>query len=198
VTNTSPAPYATDGTDFRGAVRHYRTIALKRFAKFAVVFVPMWVQIFVWKIGYLLPVAIVGFVGLFFIAVLLYARVTLTRKCSRVFRTYPLEFRGPVEKVRLERPSTLFLRLGGKGADSLTMRAKDPLGGSGWPENIANGVWFAGDELFGGAAIVPGTGELLFMQPQDWNQLSNQREAAGTERIAKAKHAGIKRAARRR
>lgn len=72
------------------------------------------------------------------------------------------------------------------------MRAKDPLGRPGWPANIAAGVWFSGDDPFGGAAIVPGTGELLFMQPKEWVLLAEERKNAGVERISRAKRGGIK------
>jgi hypothetical protein len=63
-----------------------------------------------------------------------------------------------------------------------------------WPADISQGIWFAGDDPFGGAALVPGTGELLFMQPRIRELTAEQRENAGPERIRRARRAGIKRA----
>jgi hypothetical protein len=193
--DTQPAPYATDGTDFRGAVRYYHGVVLKKFLKVFPVFLILWVQIFVTQIGYLLPVAIVGMFGVAFTLFLLVGRLTLIRRCSRVFRTYPLEFRAPVEKYSMESTHTLFLRFGGQGGTPFTLRAKDALRGR-WPVGITDGVWFAGDEPFGGAFIVPGGGEMLFLQPKDWTEAEEYRNAAGAERIEKAGRAGIKRPAR--
>jgi hypothetical protein len=63
---------------------------------------------------------------------------------------------------------------------------------SGWPTDIEDGFWFAGDELFGGIAFLPHTGELLFMQPQEWILMREQRANADSERVMRAKCAGIK------
>jgi hypothetical protein len=199
MSDSTPVPYATDGTDFRDALKYHYGVALKRFAKFGLPCAAMFVQMYLWPMdyrGYLLPVAIVGLFGFVFTSVLFYARTSMTWRCSRVFRTYPLEFRGPVEKVKLEKyaRSRLHLRFDTQADESATMLAKSVLGGNGWPEGIANGVWFAGDDPFGGAAIVPGTGELLFMQPSEWALSAKERESAGEVRIKQAKRAGIKRA----
>jgi hypothetical protein len=193
----TPVPYATDGTDYRGAVRYHYALALKRFVKFAAVFTPLWVQLFIWKIEYLLPLAIVGFIGLLVTLILFCSRMFWIRKCSRVLHTYPLAFRTPVEKVDLQPPTTFFLRLGTgdkRDDEARTLRAKKLTGRPGWPADIAQGIWFAGDDPFGGAALIPGTGELLFMQPRIRELTAEQRENAGPERIRRARRAGIKRA----
>lgn len=190
------APYATDGTDARGAVRYHYGVALKRFVKFFPVFLLMWVQLFVWQSGYLLPVAIVGFFGALWTLLLFGSRMVRVWKCSRVLRTYHLQFRTPVEKIGQESSHTLYLRLGGRGDRSFTLRAKDVVGRGGWPAGITAGVWFAGDEPFGGAIIVPGSGELFFLQPKDWAARDEDRNRAGLERIERAGRAGIKRPAR--
>ncbi|MGW0550018.1 hypothetical protein [Streptomyces altiplanensis] len=190
------ASYATDGTDFRGALKHHYVFALKRFAKCFVIFVPMIVLLFVTGIDYLAPLAVVGFTGLLITVVLFFSAVSWTWRCSRVFRTYPLSFRGPVEKLDSRSGGKLVLRLGEEGTDgSLVLSAMDPLSRSGWPGGIADGVWFAGDDLFGGAAIVPGTGELLFMQPRAWKELSESRKQADADRIGRARRAGLRRRA---
>lgn len=199
VSETAHAPYATDGTDFKGALSYYYRSALTRFAKLGLPSAALFVQMFLWPMdyrGYMLPLAIAGMVGFLVAFFLFYGRLFLTWRCARAFRAYPLEFRAPVEKVKLERPLRLHLRLGAQAGQSVTLLAKDPLGRSRWPDGIAHGVWFAGDEPFGGAAIVPGSGELLFMQPTEWASSAKERESAGEVRIGQAKRAGIKRAVR--
>ena len=191
--NTPPAPYATDGSDFRGAVRYYHVVAVKNFLKFFPVFFLLWVQLFVFHLDYLLPVAIVGMFGMVFTLILLYGRLTSTRRCSKIFQTYPLEFRTPVEKIGMESTHTLYFRLGGQKGTPFTLRAKDALGRGRWPVGIVDGVWFAGDEPFGGAMIVPGGGELLLLQPRDWREREEDRGTAGPERVERAARAGIKR-----
>ncbi|MFI6013091.1 hypothetical protein ACIBAG_30470 [Streptomyces sp. NPDC051243] len=197
VSETVQAPYATDGTDFKGALWYYYRSALTRFAKLGLPSAALFVQMFAWPMdsrGYALPFAIAGMFGLLTAFFLAYGRLFLTWRCARVFRTYPLEFRTPVEKVKLERPLRLHMRLGDKTGQPVTLLAKDPLGRSRWPDGIANGVWFAGDDPFGGAAIVPGSGELLFMQPSEWPLSAKERESAGEVRIQQAKRAGIAKA----
>ncbi|GGZ39224.1 hypothetical protein [Streptomyces poonensis] len=194
---TAPAPYSTDGTDFRGALKYYYGVALKKFAKWGIPWVILWAQMFAWPMeyrGYMLPFSIVGMIGFVFTVFLFGGRMRLTWRCSRVFRAYPLVFRGPVEKVKLERPLRFHLRFGKQAEQLPTLLAKEPLGLNRWPEGIANGVWFAGDDPFGGAAIVPGTGELLFMQPSEWGLSAKERDTAGEVRIKQAKRAGIKKA----
>lgn len=194
--DTPPAPYATDGTDFQGALRHHYRVALQNFIKFFPVFVLLWIQIFFTRSDWLLPVAIVGMLGMVWTLFLLAGRVGSTRKCAKVFRTYPLEFRTPVEKIGMESTHTLHLRFGDQKGTPFTLRAKDAVGRGRWPVGITDGVWFAGDEPFGGAMIVPGGGELLFLQPRDWRAREEDRTNAGPERVEKAKRAGIHRPTR--
>lgn len=188
---TSQAPYATDGTEFRAALKYHYVTALKRFVKYFVIFAPMFVVVFVTGIDYLLPLAIVGFIGLLIALIFFWAALSWTWRCSRVFRRYPLVFRGPVETLQLKGNRVRVLCLGEKGADrSPVLLAVDPLARPGRAKTL-DGVWFAGDDVFGGAALVPGSGELLFMQPRDWDLISGQREKAGTERTKRARQAGL-------
>ncbi|MEU6349070.1 hypothetical protein ABZ896_07060 [Streptomyces sp. NPDC047072] len=191
------ARYATDGTDFRGAVRYHYRVAVRNFLTFFPVFLLLWVQIFFTRIDWLLPVAIVGMFGVVWTLFLLAGRVSATRRCAKVCRTYPLAFRSPVEKIGMESTHTLYLRLGDQKGTPFTLRAKDALGRGRWPVGIEDGVWFAGNEPFGGAFIVPGGGEMLFAQPKDWTARNEDRDNAGAERIEKAARAGVKRPARR-
>ncbi|GGY19961.1 hypothetical protein [Streptomyces djakartensis] len=191
VQEVSRAPYATDGTDFQGALKHHRTAALKRFAKRAAVFGPMWLQIFVTRTEYLLPIALMGFFGVLVSPLLLFSALWWGRRCSRVFRTYPMVFRGPVQRISLERNNGFVIRLGGGSSGSPTMAGRN-LSGKGWPASGSAGVWYAGDDLFGGVGLVPTSGELLFMQPHDWPLTSAERANAPADRVAKAEQAGIK------
>jgi hypothetical protein len=191
VQEESRAPYATDGTDFQGALKHHRAKALKRFAKRAAIFGLMWLQIFVTRTDYLLPLAIVGFIGLLISMIRLSSSLSWVRRCSRLFHTYPVVFRGPVQQISVERNNCFTVRIGRESSGSPTMAGTN-LSGEGWPAGGSAGVWFAGDDLFGGAALIPITGELLFMQPHDWPLTSEQRANAPADRIAKARQAGIK------
>ncbi|MGP3981250.1 hypothetical protein [Streptomyces sp. KR80] len=190
VSESSQAPYATDGTDFRGALRHHYIFALKRFAKRGPIFLAVWLLAFYSEIDYLFLPGLVGFFGFIVTVIFLWSRVLWILKCSRVFHTYPLEFRGPVTNVRKD-GELLSFRFHGQGQEA-TMRAKDPLGRRRWPEGISDGVWFAGDDPFGGAAIVPGSGELLFMQPNAWRLFAGERKNAGPERIRRSWRAWIR------
>ncbi|GAB2735544.1 hypothetical protein [Streptomyces bullii] len=115
------SPCGTGGTDFQGAVKRHRTRALKRFAKRAAMFGPMWLQIFVTRTDYLLPIAIVGFLGLLISAIRLSSALSWTRRCSRLFRTYPIAFRGPVQQMGIERNNCFIIKLGRDGSGSPTM-----------------------------------------------------------------------------
>ncbi|MEU6846160.1 hypothetical protein ABZ930_30220 [Streptomyces sp. NPDC046716] len=71
-----------------------------------------------------------------------------------------------MEKMGREGGSTLYPCLGDRSASPFTLRAKGVLRG-GWPPDITNGAWFAGDEPFGGALIVPTCGDMLLLTPRD-------------------------------
>ncbi|MEU3709674.1 hypothetical protein [Streptomyces catenulae] len=193
--NPVPAAYSTDGTDFDGALTyHYRT-ATKKFLKTFPVFFLLWVQLYVFQNNYLIPVALIGLFGGLAVLLAFWQRMSLTRKCARVLRTYPLEFRTPVEKDGENASHTVLLHIGGGPGDAVTQRAKEVLSRSGWPE-MAAGFWFAGDDPFGGVALVPGTGELLVMQPKHWADSAKARESAGPDRKHRAARARIARPGR--
>ncbi|WP_343244008.1 hypothetical protein [Streptomyces sp. SID13726] len=182
-------PYATDGSDFRGALRYHYVYALKRFARLGPIFLVVALLVFLLEIDSLFLLGAAGWIGLVFTLIVLWSRVLWIKKCSRVFHTYPLEFRGPVTKVNRD-GELFFLRFADQGNEA-TMCAKTPLKCSSWPDGIADGMWFAGDDPFGGAAIVPGSGELMFMQPTAWKLLADRRKGAGAERNRRAWRAWI-------
>lgn len=179
----------TGEIDFRAVLRRCRASALKRFLKLGPAFLVVFLSVFYLEVGYLLPLGMVGCFGLAFTVISLWSRMLWITKCSRVFHSYPLEFRGPVAKVNRD-GDLLFLRFADQSNEA-TMCAKSPLKSRSWPAGIADGVWFAGDDPFGGAAIVPGSGELLFMQPTAWKLLAEKRKNAGVERNKRARRAWI-------
>jgi hypothetical protein len=192
MTGTEQATYATDGTDIRGVVRHHYAYVLKRFVKYFVIFAPLVVVVPVFKKGYLIPLGVVGAPGVFMTVIFLGIGMNWIWKCSRVLRTYPLVFREPVEKEHVGSGTAVLLRMGERGAGrSPVMAAKVMAPHSGWPTGIERGVWFAGDDTFGGVALVPGSGELLFMQPREFKLTPAARRDAGDDRRRKARKAGI-------
>ena len=63
-----------------------------------------------------------------------------------------------------------------------------------WPKEAGQGgAWFAGDLAFGGVMIVPGSNDMLFVQPADWKKYEQERAQADPQRRALAEHAGISR-----
>jgi hypothetical protein len=184
------APYATDGSDFRGALRHHYAVALKRYAIHLVIWVPVTLTILVWEEMGALGL-FVGPICLFLTGVAFYSRISATRRCSRVFHVYPLEFRGPAEVVH-EEDESITLRFNDDGADdSVSMQVEIAEIFGVLPEGTMSGIWFAGDDAFGGAGLVPGTGQLLFMQPRDWDTRAELRQSASTDRVDKAWRAHI-------
>lgn len=180
----------------RASVRRAYVVTVTRWLRFFVPSVAVFAGVLVTGIGWLLPLAIVAFALLVYTGMVLWARLSLLGRCSRVLRAYPeAEFRAPVEKVELQRSEKRYvLRLGGgAGAESPEQRATVFGGGLRWPEGIADGVWFRGDDAFGGVAVVPGTGDVLFMQPRNWDSAERFRRAAGPAREATARQAGTDR-----
>ncbi|MHC5260642.1 hypothetical protein ACYSUO_22400 [Streptomyces sp. UC4497] len=184
---------AVDGAEIREAVRRHYRFAVKRFTLHSPVFVALWVLFMVSHTGFLVPVGLVGILGAVYCLQMLARRVGCTWLCSRAFRAYEAEFVSSVKKVRQEGGGVLFLLLGQERNPMWTMRAHKASKKGVWPKDIEAGVWFAGDRLFGGAAFVPGSGELLIMQPNGWKLWAPERKSAGAERIARARRAGIRR-----
>lgn len=118
--------------------------------------------------------------------------------CEKVLGTYPLEYR-----TRLSRKGSEWKYLGDvhtvrlsvrgqHGAPSL--RAVNASTVRRWPKEAEEGgAWFAGDPAFGGVMIVPGSNDLFFVQPADWQKYEQERAQAGPERRTLAEQAGISR-----
>lgn len=189
----SQASYATDGSDHRGAVHFLYAALVKRYillvlCSLAVMAVPL-----VTRATYSIPLMGVGLLGVILATVYWFDQLRWVRQCARVLSVYDFEFRAPVEKLELWRGGRRFLVLGVEEDASPEMLAREPMGHPHWPKRIGDGVWFAGDDAFGGALLVPGTGELMCMQPLAWDALEGWRNEVGAERMAKAKRAGLDR-----
>ncbi|WP_070010641.1 hypothetical protein [Streptomyces abyssalis] len=186
-------PYATDGSDRRGVVRHHRAVLLRRYAMLLCVVAALVALVFATQSDYAVmaaPAAVLAFfVGTGFCG----EQMRTVLFAARVLDVYDFTFRAPVEKLNLRSSGKRSLRLGGAGsADerSPELAAHQPLGKL-WPKNIEDGVWFAGDEIFGGVVMVPRSGELMRVQPLQWDELGAERSRAGAERIEKAARAGL-------
>lgn len=187
------APYPTDGSDYRGAVKHHYWVAFKRFAKYMSIFVSMYALAILTQIDYLFPLLVIGLIGSMITTLASWGALTLIFRCWRVLRTYPMEFRRPVEKGEESRGARLALRFGDTDEVHPPLMRAIAVTRPGWPQRMSEGVWFAGDDAFGGVALVPESGELLLMQPREWDLSADARAEAGEERVRKAKRAGIKR-----
>ncbi|MFE9441478.1 hypothetical protein ACFYO2_21265 [Streptomyces sp. NPDC006602] len=118
--------------------------------------------------------------------------------CEKVLHTYPLEYRTRVSKKGSEWKylgdvHTVRLSVRGQhGAPSL--RAVNASTVRRWPKAAEEGgAWFAGDQAFGGVLIVPGSNDMLFVQPADWKKYEQERAQADPQRRALAEQAGISR-----
>ncbi|MFF6977160.1 hypothetical protein ACFZAV_05280 [Streptomyces sp. NPDC008343] len=133
-----------------------------------------------------------------FVLLFLLIRVRHGRRlgvCEKVLRTYPLEYRDRVDKRGSERlllgtVHTVKLSVRGQHG-ARTMRAVNASTVRRWPQGAENGAWFAGDPAFGGVMVVPGTGDMLFLQPAEWQKYEDERAQADPQRHALAAQAGI-------
>jgi hypothetical protein len=184
--------YATDGTDRRGPVKYHYTVLVRRCLLIAVSGIAMVVlPLVLGGVRYLGPFIAVGMLALLLGTKFWLPQLGWAWKCARVVKVYEFEFRSPVQKSNLHGRGRRFLTLGNGG--SPRMSAREPLYSDRWPKEIARGVWFAGDDVFGGALLVPVTGELMFVQPENWAVHEKARQQAGAERREKAERAGLAR-----
>ncbi|SCK42521.1 hypothetical protein [Streptomyces sp. WMMB 322] len=187
----TPAPYPTDGSDHRGPVNFLYAALLKRYAVLVVSSLVLMAVPLVTRAASLIPLMGVGLLGIALATVFWFDQLRWVRQCARVLSVYSFEFRAPVYGLELWRHGKRVVVLGYQGLKSPDMVAREPMGHPRWPDAIADGGWFAGDEVFGGVLLVPGTGELMCMQPLDWDDFEQWRKEAGEERRAQAKRAGF-------
>lgn len=189
----SQAPYATDGSDRRGVVNYLYAALLKRYLLLVLLSLALMAVPLVTRATYLFPLMGVGLLGVVLATVCWFDQLRWVQQCARVLSVYTFEWRSPVYQLELLRHGGRVLVLGYEGLESPDMCAREPMGHPCWPERIAEGAWFAGDEVFGGALLVPGTGELMCLQPLDWDAFDEWRAAADEERRSMAKRAGLDR-----
>ncbi|OEV30338.1 hypothetical protein AN219_11550 [Streptomyces nanshensis] len=190
--SVSAVPYATDGTDLRGALRHHHLVIARRFVWLVLVAASIGSVPLITEVSYFFPLIVVAVMSLVSGTVVLVQQLSWLRHCARALRVYDMQFRTPVEKLGRQSGGKRVLRLGEGEQRSPKLSARQPRGLD-WPETIRDGVWFAGDDMFGGALLVPGTGELMLVQPQDWAALRGQRNQVGVERQQTAERAGFNR-----
>lgn len=185
-------PYATDGTNSRGAVEHHRSVLWKRYATLVPACLAVAATVPVTKSDYAVPLAPIAVLTLLVGTRYWFEQYRSVRIAARVVDAYDFTFRAPVEKLSLRGSGKRSLRMGSADAASPKMAAHQPLGKQ-WPERIEDGVWFAGDDVFGGVVLVPGSGELMLAQPLNWDELAGERNRAGAERMERAQRAGLDR-----
>ncbi|WP_338673283.1 hypothetical protein V1460_09385 [Streptomyces sp. SCSIO 30461] len=118
--------------------------------------------------------------------------------CEKVLRTYPLEYRTRVAKKseQWQLLGTVFtIRVSTRGQHGAPlMRAINASTVRRWPKGAeGGGAWVAGDLPFGGVVILPGTNDMLFMQPADWQEFARERSEADPVRSRLAQRAGLTR-----
>ncbi|GAA2296490.1 hypothetical protein GCM10010402_63710 [Actinomadura luteofluorescens] len=183
-------PYATDGTDRRGPVRYHYKVLVRRYLLLVAVGAAMVAVPLVADVRFLYPFVGAGLVALPLGTRFWLPQIFYLRKCDRVLKVYEFGFRSPVRKSNLHGRGVRLLTVG-DGAPR--MSAREPLFSDRWPRGIERGAWFAGDDPFGGVILVPGTGELMCMQPATWLAHDRDRLQAGPERQNRAERAGLAR-----
>ncbi|MEU6578346.1 hypothetical protein [Streptomyces sp. NPDC046805] len=116
-------------------------------------------------------------------------------QCRKVLSHYPLQFHSRVVKKNsqwTEYGNVYEIKVSMRGEHGAPlMKAINAAGRRRWPQGAENGAWVAGDLVFGGVMVVPGSNAMLFLNPADWDKLASRREQADAERIARAEQAGI-------
>lgn len=184
-------PYATDGSDYRGPLEFHRSLLTKRIAVILLVVAVLVGLVIVTKIDLLFPLLPLSIVSFVVGSWAWREQLRWLGQCARILKVYRFRMRAPVETVDQRSGGKRTLRLGAGPERSPKMFARQPMGQSVWPKRIPEGVWFAGDDVFGGVVLVPGTGEMLVLQPLDWQAAQSKRSEAGPERQEMAKQAGL-------
>jgi hypothetical protein len=185
------APYATDGTDHQGPLAYHRSVLLKRYPLILVstgVLVGLVVLV---KSDYLIPLAPMA--ALLFVMGTrgLTGELLAANRFARVLKVYRFTHRAPVKVLHRARGGKQLFRLGAGEQESERLIGSQLGGEKDWGRRVGDHVLFAGDDLFGGVLMVPGSGELVFVRSNDGPALQPQRAAAAPERKDMAKRAGI-------
>ncbi|MFG2139259.1 hypothetical protein [Streptomyces sp. NPDC048650] len=196
-----------EAPDVEQVLRHNSALRNRHVAGRLAIGVPLFVSPFVlYSLGVpdsfftMLPLVPGGFVLIFLALRLIHGR--RLGVCRKVLHTYPLEYRTRVErKAEGDRNGEAWKYLGTIHTVKLSsrgqhgaprMRAVNASTVRRWPKVAEDGgAWFAGDPAFGGVMIVPGSNDMLFMQPASWAKFEKERAQADPARIARAQQAGI-------
>jgi hypothetical protein len=184
-------PTGFEELDQRRVVRRHRAVLLQRYAMLlagaaALCVMPFWADVAV-----LYPLVGVG-VGIVKLSLCSFVpQLAFLKRCSRVLSVYEPEFRAPVRLVMGRGNGELCVRVGEGEHSTPTMVARSTVDYHELPAGLADGGWFAGDTALGGVLLVPGTGEILCLFPQDVRARANECGRAGPERRAKAQRAGL-------
>ncbi|MEU5213203.1 hypothetical protein [Streptomyces sp. NPDC020742] len=186
--------------DIEQVLKHNSKLLKQHVAGRLAIGIPLLVLPFVWPAPgtpsfFLMLPMLAGLWVLFFLVVRIANGLRLG-VCKKVLCAYPLEYR-----TRLDRKEAQWLLLGtvytvkasSRGQHGAAyMRATNASAVRRWPKGAEDeGAWVAGDPLFGGVLIVPGSNDMLFMQPANWKKLDLKRAQADAARIERAQQAGI-------
>ncbi|WP_329117061.1 hypothetical protein [Streptomyces sp. NBC_01465] len=184
------------GVDVQRALKRSRALVFRRFATIVLVSLLLVVPAPLFHSGFLFPLSFLGICGLIYTFKILPRSLIWLGTCKRVLAAYPSVPRSPMagqQRMTSSKGWKMVVLLGREGVDrSPEMAATAVLGQR--REIPAEGAeaWFAGDDLFGGVILLPGTDELLLAEPREWDELAPAREAAGRARRETAKQAGLR------
>ncbi|WP_328438220.1 hypothetical protein OHA71_15620 [Streptomyces sp. NBC_00444] len=188
--------------DVAQVLKHNRTLLYRHIGmRLALAVVFFAVPFVAHLVGYDAALPVFGIPAALFVLIFLTLRLRHGSRlgvCEKVLRTYPLEYRTRVSKKGTEwkyhgNVHTVRLSVRGQhGAPSL--RALNASTVRRWPKGAEeSGAWFAGDPAFGGVMIVPGSNDMLFVQPAEWEKYEQERAQADQRRRVLAEQAGITR-----
>ncbi|WP_210592861.1 hypothetical protein [Streptomyces sp. GESEQ-35] len=188
--------------DVAQVLKHNRTLLYRHIAtRLALAMAFLAVPLVAHLVGYDAALPVFGIPAALFVLIFLTLRLrhgSRLKVCEKVLHTYPLEYRTRVSKKGSEwkylgNVHTVRLSVRGQhGAPSL--RALNASTVRRWPKEAEEGgAWFAGDPAFGGVMIVPGSNDMLFVQPAEWEKCEQERAQADPQRRALAEQAGISR-----
>ncbi|MER6093457.1 hypothetical protein [Streptomyces bluensis] len=188
--------------DVAQVLKHNRTLLYRHIAtRLALAVALFTVPFAAHLVGYDAALPAFGIPAAMFVVIFLALRLrhgSRLKVCEKVLRTYPLEYRTRVSKKGSEwkyigNVHTVRLSVRGQhGAPSL--RAINASTVRRWPKEAEeDGAWFAGDSAFGGVMIVPGSNDMFFVQPADWEKYEQERSQADPQRRVLAEQAGISR-----
>ncbi|MFJ9727825.1 hypothetical protein ACIRP3_34230 [Streptomyces sp. NPDC101209] len=150
------------------------------------------------------PMILIGIFGLLATLRTLAGAVLLTRTSRKTLTQYAFDTYCPrITKVdgaqaTRGRPKVMTLELHSEDGREWPLMRINPLPRRGpwrnpWPVGIEEGVFVAGDELFGAVGYVPPSRTFFLMQPEDWETVEQARKVTDPDRVVRAQQAGLTR-----